>query len=212
MLARVQSRVQSRVQIPMIHIGALKFSPDGTQLLSTCGYSGCDYTQRVWEVATGKQAVAYRGHDNIVLAAALSLDGQLVATGGDSYQKIHLWKANTGQLEKSLAGKGAPAWAAAFSADGRHLAWGNTGREQPFKGANPREWQVRLAQVGGVLGLPERVDNAAATFLRARTTQGAATLTHRKGGDYGRDEAILGTARWWPRAARPMASGTSPTP
>ena len=53
--------------------------------------TGCSYTQRVWEVATGKQLLAYDKHDNIVFAAALSPDGRLAATGGGSKQEIHIW-------------------------------------------------------------------------------------------------------------------------
>ena len=33
--------------------------------------SGCDYAQRIWEVATGRRRLAYRGHDNTVLPADL---------------------------------------------------------------------------------------------------------------------------------------------
>jgi WD40 repeat protein len=174
--------------------GALKFSPDGTRLLSTCGFGGCNFTQRIWDVATGKELVAHGGFDNIVRAAAVSPDGQLVATGGGNNQEIHLWSVRTGQLERRLSGKGAPGWAAAFSADGRHLAWGNINREPSYKANQPLEWQLRLSQAGSVLGLPERV-GAAATFLRARTGQGAYALAHRKGGDFGYDEAILDVSR-----------------
>jgi WD40 repeat protein len=39
---------------------ALRFSPDGKSLLSTCGYNGCNLTQHIWEVATGKELVAWR--------------------------------------------------------------------------------------------------------------------------------------------------------
>src|SRR5262249_40850647 len=57
-------------------VGSLMFSADGTKLLSTCGYSGCNYAQHVWEVATGKAAVTYTEHDNIVIATAISPDGK----------------------------------------------------------------------------------------------------------------------------------------
>src|SRR5262249_4553770 len=36
------------------YVGALAFSPDGRRLLSTCGFGGCQYTQRVWDLPTGK--------------------------------------------------------------------------------------------------------------------------------------------------------------
>jgi hypothetical protein len=144
-------------------------------------------------VATGKELQAYGGHDSVVAAAAVS-QGGLVATGGGFKNEIHVWNAKSGQLVKILAGNGVPAWAAAISADGRYLAWGNTRREDSPKASNPLEWQLRLAQASSMLGVPERA-SAGATFLRARTTQGTAALTHRKGGDYGRDEGVLDVSR-----------------
>jgi WD40 repeat protein len=178
------------------YVGALRFSPNGKHLLSTCGYAECSYTQRFWDVATGEQLLAYSGNDNGVVAAALSADGQLVATAGGNSRQIDLWNAETGQLSKRLAGKGAPGRAAAFSVDGRHIAWGNTWASGHPSVPQPLEWQLRLALPGSPLGVPERLDSTtAATFLRARTTQGASALAHRKGGDYGDPEAILDVSR-----------------
>jgi WD40 repeat protein len=177
-------------------IGALKFSPGGKRLLSTCGHEACDYTQRIWDVASGKERLAYRGHDNTVLPGIFSPNGRRAATGGGNNNEIHVWNAKTGKLEKRLAGKGAPRWSAAFSTDGQYLAWGNIWREPSYKAANPIEWRLRLTRAGGVLGVPERVDSvAAATFLRARTSLGATRLAHRKGGDYGQTEAVLDVSR-----------------
>jgi len=39
-------------------VGSLSFSPDGRLLLATCGISGCNYTQRVFEVASGRELKA----------------------------------------------------------------------------------------------------------------------------------------------------------
>jgi WD40 repeat protein len=174
-------------------IGALKFSPDGKQILSTCGPGGCNFTQRIWEVATGKELVAYAGHDNIVRAGAVSPGGKVIATGGGKSRQIDVWNANTGQLERRLSGKGTIVWAAAFSADGRHVAWGNIdgGRHN-----SPFEWQLRLPQLGSALGLPERLNNVnPAHFLRGEAKHGDTTLVHRNGGSYGFDDGSLDVIR-----------------
>jgi hypothetical protein len=178
-------------------VGALRFTSDGQQLLSSCGQNcGGGFAQRIWEVANGKQLLSYRGHDDVVLAAALSPNSQLVATGGGGDNAIHLWNAKTGKVERRLAGKGATVWAAAISADGRFLAWGSSWRVHTSKAANPLQWMLRLPGAGTVLGVPERLGKAmAATFLRAHTTHGATTLAHRRGGDYDREEAILDVSR-----------------
>ena len=74
-------------------VGSLNFSPDGRWLLSTCGGgNSCDVdAQYIWDITNGTVVQAYRGHDNSVLAAAISPDGRLVATGGgDRARDTHL--------------------------------------------------------------------------------------------------------------------------
>jgi WD40 repeat protein len=181
------------------HVGALRYSPDGKWLLSTFGYCGsCYRVQHVWEVATGKELVASNQNDDTVIAAAISSNGRLAATGGGSHQEIRLWELATGATVKRqdgkppvLAGSGAPTWATGFSADGQRIAWGNTWRSNPTLASNPLEYQLRLAGPGSGLGRPEPLSEATAKeFVRARTTYADYTLAHRKGGDYGYD-AIL---------------------
>jgi Caspase domain/WD domain, G-beta repeat len=94
-----------------------------------------------------------------------------------------------------FAGTGAPGWAAGFSADGQRIAWGITDR-CPEQASCPNalgaiEYQLRLPGASQGLGRPERLDEVGAkAFVRSRPTNGAYTLTHRKGGDFGYD-AIL---------------------
>ena len=173
-------------------VGALAFSADGKLLLSTCGYRGCDDVQRLWEIASGKELATYTGHNDIVVAAALSSDGRLVATGGGTGHEIHLWDSQGGQLQQRLASTGLPTWAAAFSADGQHIAWGNTWVAGHASTPQPLDRQLRLANASSTVGLPDRLDSmAAAEFVRARTTDNSSVLSHRKGGPYGFDDAIL---------------------
>jgi WD40 repeat protein len=174
------------------HVGALAFSPDGKRLVSTCGYDGCSFTQHSWEVASGKELLAYERHDNIVVATAVSPDGRFIATGG-YHGEVHIWASQTGETQRILSGVGAPRWAAAFSADGQSVAWGSANAGQ---GSSPLEWQLRLPQPGRVLGAPERLSTeTAATFPRARIKFGNTTLVHRKGGDFGYANAILDVNR-----------------
>ena len=104
-------------------VSALSFSPDGKWLVSGNGALLGPFPVRVWEVATGKKITEYDGHDNVVIATAVSPDGRLVATGGFNGD-IQIWDARTGETKKLLAGTGAPSWAAGISADGRGITWG----------------------------------------------------------------------------------------
>ncbi|MDM8562505.1 WD40 repeat domain-containing protein [Candidatus Marithioploca araucensis] len=64
-------------------VGSLSFSPDGRYLVSSCGGGGCAANpEHVWSIPDGKEIVTYRGHDNVVIATAVSPDGRVVATGG----------------------------------------------------------------------------------------------------------------------------------
>jgi Caspase domain/WD domain, G-beta repeat len=164
-------------------------------LLSTCGYGGgCLYTQRIWEVATGKELVSYTGHDNTVYASAASPDGHLVATGGFNGD-VQIWDIKTGETKHLLAGTGAVSWDVGFSANGQRIAWGNVERcpRQPScpNELGPLQFQLSLPGAGQNLGRPERIEAAAASsFVRVRATYGAYALSHRKGGTIGYD-AIL---------------------
>jgi WD40 repeat protein len=115
-------------------VGQLRFSPDGTRLLSTCSDRGCNHTQHVWKVATGKSMVADK-RDNIVIAAAISPDGKLAATGGGNNNVIHVWELATGAPVTSpdgkplmLASTGASTFAVGFSADSQRVAFGTSPR------------------------------------------------------------------------------------
>jgi WD40 repeat protein len=176
-------------------VGSLVFSPDGQLLLSTCG-GGHPCRDRVWDVATGGELATHRIDENIVIAGAISPDGKLAATGGGNNNEIHVWQLETGadvnaRDDKTvvLAGTGASTWAAAFSTDGRHIAWGNTSRIHTTLASNPLEYQLRLPAPDSGLSRPEPLGEANA-FVRARTSFETYALTHRKGGNYGFD-AIL---------------------
>lgn len=189
------------LQSPSVGVGAMAFSPDGTKLLASSGrVSGRDIAT-IWDVASGKSLVQYTKHDNIIIAANFSPDGRLAVTGGGSDKSIHVWEAATGKTRSVLVGTGLPGWAAGFSADGRRIGWGNTWKNAPgqqshtSEATSPIEFEMPLPTLNHHLGNPERVSPAeAATFVRAKVSNGDLSLSHRKGGIYGY-EAILDVKR-----------------
>ncbi|MEN8220105.1 MAG: WD40 repeat domain-containing protein [Pseudomonadota bacterium] len=106
-------------------VGSLSFSPDGRYLLSGISMPRRPFYCHVYSVPTGKKQLTYKGHDNIVLATAISPDGRWAATGGGSDNEIHLWTLRDGKLKQCLVG--ASTWAVGFSKDkdGKNLAWRN---------------------------------------------------------------------------------------
>ncbi len=175
-------------------VGSLRFSPDGYSLLSTCAAAGCNLAQRVYDAASGKELTAYTKQDNVVGAGAFSPDGGLVATGGGEQFPVHVWDPGTGDTKAVLKGTGHPRWAVGFSADGRGIAWGNTNIYRrsigPLNNRGPLEIAMRLPGADEALGEPQPVKNAEG-WVRANASSGALSLQHRKGGNYGYDDAIL---------------------
>jgi len=171
-------------------VASLRFSPDGRLLLSTCGYEGCELTQRIYDVSSGKELTAYTKHDNSVIASAFSPNGGLVATGGGDPFSIQVWDPQTGETKAVLKGAGRSSWAAGFSGDGRSIAWGNTRERDDPIDRGPFEIALRLPAADTALAQPEPITSQEG-WVRAKTAFGALSLDRRSGGAFGYDDAIL---------------------
>ncbi len=181
-------------------VGSLTFSPDGKTLLSGTGIAPHDC--HVFDTASGREIVTYRGHDNIVLATAISPDGRWAATGGGNNNEIHIWAPRSGpgtslkagERRKGpegrplvLRGSGRPVWAVGVSADGRQIGWGHRHRTAIIQ-APALEYALTLPTGDAPLTGP--VAGRYGAFRRARANLNGWSLRHRKGGRYGED-AIL---------------------
>jgi WD40 repeat protein len=89
--------------IQRTQVSSLSFSPDGRYLLSGVSKGKVCYVR---SYPSGKKLIAYRGHDNIVLATAVSPDGRWAATAGGSNQEILIWSLPDGWLKQRLVGGG----------------------------------------------------------------------------------------------------------
>ena len=180
-------------------VGGLAFSPDGKTLLSGAGFQGNGFDCHVWDAASGKETLTYTGHDNIVLAVAISPDGRWAATGGGDGEEIHIWDLKTGErrrgadgLPLTLGGSGRPFWVVAFSADGRQIAWGNKwSKNDRRNGYGALEYALTLPEGDSSFTGPVPVSEEA--FHRATADMQGWSLSHRKGGkgENVRDAGIL---------------------
>jgi WD40 repeat protein len=98
--------------------GALVFSPDG-KVLATSGKAPEDVT--LWDVATRKVTMTFRGHTETAQSAVFSPDGRTLATCGD--WKVRVWDVQTGKAITVLRGD-SRIGSVSFSSDGRVLASG----------------------------------------------------------------------------------------
>jgi hypothetical protein len=104
-------------------IAALRFLPDGHQLVIADGRAAELGTVRVAEVDTGKVTASWTAHADTIFDVAVSADGKLLATaGGDKLVK--LWDLETHQELARLEGHVAQVLTLAFNADATQLASG----------------------------------------------------------------------------------------
>ncbi len=154
-LAHQESRVLS-----------LSFSADGERLLT--GTGDRPYRCYVFSVPSGKSLSRFES-DYIVLATAVAPDVRIVATGGGEVNEIRLWRPESGEMARNLAGQGRPLWSIAFARDGKSLAFGQSYSYRNLHHRGPLERTIVLTRDGVVD--PVFGDSVAdeAAFVRARS-------------------------------------------
>lgn len=104
------------------HLGrifSLMYSPDG-KVLACSGHNGLVV---LIDVATGKQRLTLRGHDDNVNRVVFNPKGTLLASGGDD-EKVILWDAMTGEKLYVHTAYDSQVWSLTFSPDGNTIAIG----------------------------------------------------------------------------------------
>jgi WD40 repeat protein len=98
------------------------FSPDGKMLAT--GSEEDDYTAKLWDVTSGRELAALKGHTGRVTHVAFSPDGKIMATGSNDYS-AKLWDVAGGRELTTLSGHRNVVYTVAFSPDGKMLATGS---------------------------------------------------------------------------------------
>jgi WD40 repeat protein len=131
-------------------ITSLTFTPDNKRLLFTGVGWGAgnerEFGSTLLEVATGQEALRFRGHNNTVMQGVLSADGKLAASTGGDNSDTFVWKTSDGSLVQHLVGKGRGIFGVGFGADGRSIAYGTINASSPGT-PTPLQRTFRLDQL-----------------------------------------------------------------
>jgi WD40 repeat protein len=155
-------------------------------MLATGGY---DFDVRLWDLPSGRQRAAFKGHSGRLLSVAFSPDGNTLASG--AVDSARLWNVATGREQFGLDGSGV--LSVVFSPDGKTLAVGGqnggdvilydvvTGRKAAVLEGQPGDdvvFSVAYSPEGRLLASASQDIETSATSLDGAGLQGnAATVT-----------------------------------
>jgi WD40 repeat protein len=130
---------KSVLQARASSVSAVAFSPDGKLVAVGNGVSEVS----LWDVASGKGTITFRGHTSVVYCVAFSPDGKWLASG-DGRGNLILWDVATGKarmLLKLWEKPGDSVDSVAFSPDGKTLATATS----PDGRGQIKLWDLKIA-------------------------------------------------------------------
>jgi len=108
-------------------IWSVAFSSDGHRIVT----GNWDCTASVWEAASGRELLTFKGHSGYVRSVAFSPDGQRIVTASEDLT-AKVWETTSGLAADKLGGNllaleghSGPISSVAFSPDGQRIVTGS---------------------------------------------------------------------------------------
>jgi WD40 repeat protein len=99
----------------------VSFSPDGRQLAAAAIAPDRTAVIKVWDAATGREAVTIHEKESMPFCATFAPGGRYLLKEGPGHT-VEVWDARTGQDKGAIGRHDLQIWAITFSRDGRRLA------------------------------------------------------------------------------------------
>ncbi len=168
---------QQRIINNETNSGGLAYSPDGKTLVA--GAASNPNNINSYNLPDYRKTTSFKQHTNVVGAIAF-LDHQTVVSGGGGNNEIFIWDKNSTEVKTKIVGVGQRIVSVGIKDNS--LAWGNV---WDCNGKNCNNLQTALNLT--TFQRQSHLQN----FNRLSREDGLYTLTHKTGGDYGDDNAIL---------------------
>jgi len=153
------------------HVLSLRFSYNSREILYTLGeVPFLPPGAVILDLAEGIERVRFAQHNNSVLDGVFSPDGTLAASTGGNHSETYLWRTADAKPLHRLVGKGRSNFSAAWSRDGKAIAWGNTNQGLALKAKCPLERVFLLTE----LELADAPDEK--SLRRAQPARGSLSL------------------------------------
>jgi WD40 repeat protein len=159
----------------------LHYSPNSKYLIT--GTASHPYNINTYKVSNDYSLYSsFKKHTNLAMAVAF-LDTDTVVSGGGNNNEIYIWNKDTTNVIKKIVGVGKTVWSVGI--DGDKIAWGNVFMTK----TNEQTKLQKSINLSNFTVTPTSVGKK--NFNRISTTNGAYTLSHSRGGDYGLSDAVL---------------------
>ncbi|MGK7917378.1 MAG: WD40 repeat domain-containing protein [Prochloraceae cyanobacterium] len=139
-LNQCQPTSTSKLKLNSEEVLTFAISPDGQTIVSSDNNDNRSHI-KIWHSPTGKLKRTLFGHKKPIRSLALSLDGQILASGS---HKIKLWNLQTGEPFQTLFGHKEWVHCLAISSDGRTVISGSEDK-------SVRIWNVQSGELNNTL-------------------------------------------------------------